>query len=112
MTTKAKAVKNKPATAKRTKRKAGGRPFAKGQSGNPGGRPKGAKNKLTTDVKQMILAALDKAGGEKYLLQQAQENPTAFMTLVGKCLPKEVTGPDGAELFPQKITIECVKARG
>lgn len=37
--------------------------------GTPGpGRPKGVPNKLTSDVKAMILAALDKAGGAEYLL--------------------------------------------
>lgn len=57
-------------------------------SGRAGpGRPKGAQNKLTKDVKAMILGALEKAGGERYLLKQSSENPTAFMTLVGKVLP-------------------------
>jgi hypothetical protein len=39
------------------------------------------------DVKQMILAALDKLGGPEYLYKQGLENPGAFMTLVGKTLP-------------------------
>lgn len=58
------------------------------------GRPKGAKNKNTAAVKDMILNALDKAGGVEYLLQQARENPTAFMTLVGKVMPTQVTGDE------------------
>jgi hypothetical protein len=56
------------------------------------GRPKGAPNKHTAQVKDMILSALDQAGGAKYLLRQAEENPTAFMTLVGKVMPTQVTG--------------------
>ena len=56
------------------------------------GRPKGAQNKITVDIKAMVLAALDKAGGEKYLLQQAMNNPNAFLTLVGKILPTQITG--------------------
>jgi hypothetical protein len=37
--------------------------------GNAGkGRPKGSPNKVTADVKAMVLAALDQAGGVKYLL--------------------------------------------
>ncbi len=65
-------------------------------SGAPGpGRPKGVPNKITKDVKAMILAALDKAGGADYLLTQATENPSAFMTLVGKVLPLTLGGdPD------------------
>lgn len=54
------------------------------------GRPKGSRNKTTAAVKDMILAALDKAGGMEYLYQQSEENPTAFLTLVGKVLPLQV----------------------
>lgn len=57
-----------------------------------GGRAKGTTNKLTGDVKAMVLEALDKAGGATYLLTQAQTNPTAFLTLVGKVLPLTVAG--------------------
>lgn len=57
------------------------------------GRPKGSVNKVTGDVRAMVLAALDEAGGSEYLLIQSRENPTAFLSLVGKILPKEVTLP-------------------
>lgn len=57
-----------------------------------GGRKKGTPNKLSGDVKAMILAALDEAGGMDYLLQQARTNPNAFMTLVGKVLPMTIAG--------------------
>ena len=57
-----------------------------------GGRAKGQTNKLTADVKSMVLAALDKAGGVEYLLTQSRDNPNAFMTLVGKVLPLTVAG--------------------
>ena len=40
----------------------------------------------------MILGALDDAGGQAYLMQQAEENPTAFLTLLGKVLPMTVAG--------------------
>lgn len=54
------------------------------------GRPKGALNKNTVAVKDMILGALNGAGGMDYLKRQAEENPTAFLTLVGKVLPLDV----------------------
>jgi hypothetical protein len=57
-----------------------------------GGRTKGTPNKTTKALKEMILGALDQAGGEAYLLQQAQENPNAFLTLVGKVLPTTLAG--------------------
>lgn len=64
--------------------------------GTPGpGRKKGVPNKVTTQLKEMILGALDQAGGEQYLLIQARENPGPFMTLLGKILPTQLTGKDG-----------------
>lgn len=64
--------------------------FKKGESGNPKGRPAGEPNKITTDLRSMVLGALDQAGGETYLAMQAEESPAAFLALVGKCLPKDV----------------------
>lgn len=57
-----------------------------------GGRQKGSQNKLTKGLKDMILGALDDAGGQDYLKRQSSENPTAFLTLVGKVLPLQLTG--------------------
>lgn len=59
------------------------------------GRKKGVPNKTTGALKEMILAALDGAGGVKYLMEQAKEKPAAFLTLVGKVLPLQVTGEGG-----------------
>lgn len=56
------------------------------------GRPKGAINKNTQALKDMILGALDNKGGVKYLEKQAEENPTAFLTLIGKVLPMTIAG--------------------
>ena len=54
------------------------------------GRPKGTPNKVTGELKEMILGALDEAGGQKYLVQQAAGNPTAFLALLGRVLPRQV----------------------
>lgn len=54
-----------------------------------GGRAKGTPNKLTGDVRQMIVDALAAAGGVDYLQEQATKNPGAFLALVGRALPKE-----------------------
>lgn len=55
------------------------------------GRKTGVQNKVTRDLKDMILGALHRAGGEDYLLAQANaDNPTPFLALVGKCLPKDM----------------------
>ena len=62
-----------------------GNKFAKGH-----GRPKGTPNKVTTQVKEMILAALDDAGGQAYLAKQANKNAPAFMALLAKILPRDM----------------------
>ena len=58
------------------------------------GRKKGVPNKVTADIKAMVLGALDRAGGEEYMLEQARNNPNAFLALVGKVLPTQITGPN------------------
>lgn len=61
-----------------------------------GGRKKGTPNKITGELKEMILGALDEVGGREYLVRQANENPSAFLTLVGKILPHQLAaGGDG-----------------
>jgi hypothetical protein len=72
------------------------------------GRPKGSQNKTTKCLKDMILGALDAAGGEDYLQRQADENPGPFMALIGKVLPSTmaITGPEGKDL---KITFEIIR---
>lgn len=75
----------------------GGKTSTSGQ-----GRPKGVPNKTTKALKDMILGALDQAGGEQYLADQAEANPRAFLTLIGKVLPSEIkaehSGPDGGPM--------------
>lgn len=57
---------------------------------NVKGRPKGSPNKNTAAIRQMVEQALTKAGGINYLVRQADEQPVAFMGLIGKVLPMQV----------------------
>lgn len=52
-------------------------------------RVKGSLNSKSIELKTMIQGALNDAGGREYLVQQARENPTAFLTLVGKIIPRD-----------------------
>src|SRR4051794_21832593 len=70
----------------------------------PGGSRKGVPNKISADVRAMILAALERAGGEDYLLEQATANPRAFLSLLGRILPTQVTGKDDTPLLPEHAT--------
>lgn len=80
--------------------------FKKGKESGPG-RPKGQPNKVTKQLKDMILKALDEAGGVDYLLSCAQNERTqgAFLSLVGKVLPMTIQGP-GANGEHQITVIE------
>lgn len=56
------------------------------------GRPKGAPNKITTDLRAAILGAYDAVGGQAYLEGVARDDAKTFCTLLGKILPTQVTG--------------------
>ena len=47
----------------------------------------------------MVERALHKAGGVEYLTEQARANPVAFMGLIGRVLPLQVTGENGGALL-------------
>lgn len=79
------------------------------------GRKKGVPNKLTSSVKEMILAALESAGGMAYLVEQAQTNPSAFLALLGRLLPTELraeltgtiqTGTSFDDIMKKAILVE------
>lgn len=57
-----------------------------------GGSRLGKPNKNTADLKEMILKALDKAGGVEYLQKRAIDTPGPFLALVGKVLPMTLVG--------------------
>jgi hypothetical protein len=58
------------------------------------GRPKGAQNKISLSLKEMILGALDDLGGKEYLKRLAIENSSSFSSLVGKVLPTTLAASD------------------
>jgi len=63
-----------------------------------GGRQAGTPNKVTNELKEMVLEALDRAGGVAYLKKQASANPAAFLSLVGKLLPREIRPEESGRL--------------
>lgn len=76
------------------------------------GRPKGSQNKVPREVKQMVLHALDGAGGVAYLIRCAKDPKLApsFLTLLGKVLPLQVTGPGGGPLQSVSMTPDEFRA--
>lgn len=61
------------------------------EKGENAGRKMGTTNLITSDVKAMILGALSDVGGRRYLSAQAIKNPVAFLALVGRIIPREMT---------------------
>lgn len=70
------------------------------------GRVKGVPNKVTAELKDMILGALSEAGGQEYLKRQAEENPTGFMGLLGKVLPKDIHLGKGLKLEVSLVGVD------
>jgi len=56
---------------------AGNSNWVKGISGNPNGRKKGAKNKVTKESKEKLLRLISKVGGEKEYLKLYKDHEWA-----------------------------------
>jgi hypothetical protein len=57
-----------------------------------GGRTKGTPNKVNAAVKEAIVSAFNKVGGEDYLVGIAKTDPRTFCALLGKVMPTQLTG--------------------
>lgn len=65
-------------------------PWQKGQSGNPGGRSKGARTKLS-DAFIRTLAHDWEKHGESVISRVRESDPTTYMRVIAGLLPKDVT---------------------
>lgn len=97
-----------------------GRPFQKGQSGNPAGKPRGKSH--TTLIREAAIEAANRAGDTVnakragmagYLEWVAVEQPSAFIGLLGKVLPTQITGADeGPVRSVHEVTVRIVDPDG
>lgn len=67
------------------------------------GRPKGSRNVITKALKDLILGALEDAGGQAYLAEQAGKNPTAFLSLIGRVLPLQIKEGGSDPVMPKTV---------
>lgn len=83
-----------------------GRPFQPGQSGNPAGRPKGARSKLGEAFVDALLKDWTD-NGVQAIIDMREERPGDYVKVVASLLPKEHTGIDG-DAIPIVSRIELV----
>lgn len=63
------------------------------------GRPKGAANLTTRQVKDSILTCFESIGGIKAFTTWAKANPTEFYSrILPRLIPTEITGNDGGPI--------------
>ncbi len=79
--------------------------YKKGESGNPGGRPKGSQNTLTKTVKETVLTVFNELQSEKTvnLKAFAKKYPRDFYQIAAKLIPTEI------QAKVSKIQVEIVR---
>lgn len=80
-------------------------PFVKGQSGNPAGKPPGAKNKISEKFITALTADFEQ-NGEAVIERVRNDKPEQYLKIVADLVPKDVNlGQDG----PWRMTFEWMK---
>ena len=78
----------------------------KGGKREGSGRKAGVPNKLSSTVKDNVIAVFDALGGIEHMATWAKENPNNFYNIYAKILPiqQEISGADGKDLVIQVVT--------
>ena len=87
-------------------------PYKPGQSGNPKGRPKGSRNKLSEEFFRNLCDAWQ-AFGKQALMTAAWTDPVAFVRLVASLIPREFEAT--TPVTPERMSdaqLEAIIARG
>ncbi|HYY38258.1 MAG TPA: DUF5681 domain-containing protein, partial [Xanthobacteraceae bacterium] len=83
--------------------------FQKGQSGNPAGRPRGARNR-TTILMQNLLAGRAEAIGQKLIELAENGDIAAIRICMDRLAPTRRDGPVEVELPPIETPADSVAA--
>lgn len=79
-----------------------GRPFKPGQSGNPAGRPKGARSILQEQFFKALQRDFEQ-NGDKALEIMRAEKPNEYARMIASLMSKELAGEGGEPLFPAEV---------
>ena len=85
-------------------------PFKPGQSGNPKGRPKGSRNKLSEDFFRDLCDAWQ-AFGKPALMTMAWTNPIEFVRVVASLIPRELEATATVTERMSDAQLEAIIAR-
>lgn len=75
-------------TAQTKKKRGPGKPFQKGQSGNPKGRPIGSRQRLSEGFINALAEDFDKHG-KATIVAMRTEKPDAYVRVVADLVPKD-----------------------
>ena len=109
-----KASRSTPAPDKApdtTGQKQGDGLFKPGQSGNPGGRPKGSRNRLGQAFLDALQADFEQHG-EAVIVDVREKLPHVYLKVVASMLPKEFSSPDGAPPVPASAPVVILEVDG
>lgn len=104
-------MENADFTAPEQQKRVVGVPFKPGQSGNPAGRPKGARAKLGEAFIDALLDDWNKNGIDA-IIKMRDEKAADYVKVIASILPKELSGPDGESLaVPSRIEMVPVNPK-
>ena len=87
-------------------------PWKPGQSGNPKGRPKGSRNKLSEEFLADVHASWQ-VWGRPALMTEAITDPVSYVRMVASLMPREIeatTTPDLERMSDEQL--DAIIARG